>query len=225
MKSYFLLAVLFGIISFIAVVFLIIGIIKKQKNIFTVAAIFLAVGVGGCAYAIIAYTREAYHYVTGKDFQNDVQKGAGLVGQTLGSASSGFSKGISETLDDNAIRTLAGKSASIIGNSIKTIASGLDSALGNKQIFIDTSLSASHLELGRASATYDGNANDIDIFIQYPKGFKGKLKLTNYDQTGKKIDIAQKAVDAKTGQETVEQFQFLHSDLGLTTYYILSKTE
>jgi hypothetical protein len=65
----------------------------------------------------------------------------------------------------------------------------------------------------------------LEIFIDYKKDFKGKLKLTSYDQTGKKMDVAEKEINAKAGQEQVEVFSFSHSDLGLTTYYIISKAE
>lgn len=225
MKSYFLLTVLFGVIAFISIILLIVGITKKQKNILTIAVVLLVVGIGGCAYAIIAYTKEAYHYVMGNTFQKDIERGANLAGQTFGSVSSGLARGMSKTVNENAIRTLAGKSASILGSSIKIIASKLDSTLGNKEIFIDTSLAASHLELGRANEQFNDNTNELSIFIRYSKAFRGKLKLTNYDRTGRTIEIAQKEIDVKDGQEEVEVFRFPHSGPGLTTYYILSKTE
>ena len=65
--------------------------------------------------------------------------------------------------------------------------------------------------------------NDLEIFVDYKKDFKGKLRATNYDQTGKKIDVSEIYVNSKAGQGKVEVFSFPHSNLGLTTYYILSK--
>ena len=147
------------------------------------------------------------------------------MGQTVGSVSSGLSKGLSTTLDDEAISNLAKKSATILGKSIKTIASSLDTTIGNKNIFIDQNLADADFELGRADEQYNSKTNDLGIFIEYKKDFKGKLKLTNYDQTGKKIDIAEKEINAKAGQEKVEVFSFSHSELGLTTYYIISKAD
>jgi hypothetical protein len=153
------------------------------------------------------------------------KKGSEIVGQTVGSVSSGLSKGLSTTLDDEAISNLAKKSAAILGKSIKTMASGFDSTIGNKSIFMDQNLTDAGLELGRADEQYKSKTNDLGIFIDYKKDFKGKLKLTNYDQTAKKIDIAEKEINVQAGQGRVEVFSFSHSDLGLTTYYIISRAE
>jgi hypothetical protein len=108
---------------------------------------------------------------------------------------------------------------------MKTMASALDSTLGNKNIFIDSSLVNSGIELGSAQAKYNANTSDLEIFIDFRKHFDGKLRITNYDQTGKKIDISEKTINAKAGQGQVEVFSFSHSGLGLTTYYIISKVE
>lgn len=189
------------------------------------AAILFVVGVIGCVFSAINYSKKVYNYVKSDKFQDDARKGSELAGKTVGSVSSGLSKGLSTTLDDDAISNLAKKSATILGKSIKTMASAFDTTIGNKNIFIDQNLADAGFELGRADEQYNSKSNDLGIFIDYKKGFKGKLKLTNYDQTGKKIDVAEKEIDVKAGQEKVEVFSFLHSDLGLTTYYIISKAE
>lgn len=105
------------------------------------------------------------------------------------------------------------------------MASSLDTTIGNKNIFIDQNLVDAGFELGRAEEQYNSKTNDLGIFIDFKKDFKGKLKLTNYDQTGKRIDVAEKEIDVKAGQEKVEVFSFSHSGLGLTTYYIISKAD
>jgi len=225
MILYILLIVAFGLIILVSIGTLIFGLIKKRKIILITAAILFVVGVIGCVFSGLTYSKKVYDYVKSKEFQDDAKKGSEIVGQTVGSVSSGLSKGLSTTLDDEAISNLAKKSATILGKSIKTMASSLDSTIGNKNIFIDQNLADAGFELGRADEQYNSKTNDLGIFIDYKKDFKGKLKLTNYDQTGKKIEVAEKEINAKAGQERVEVFSFSHSDLGLTTYYIISKVE
>lgn len=225
MILFFFLTVFLALFILVCIGILIFGVVKKRKNIWITAAAFLVVAAIGCICTSIIYSKKVYAYVKSNEFQQDVKKGAELGGQTAGSAASGISKGLSSTIDDEAINNLAKKSASILATSIKTIASTVDSVIGNKNIFIDRSLADEGFELGRASERYGSTANDLGIFIEYKKDFKGKLKLANYDQAGKKIDIAENEIIAKAGQEKVEVFSFKHSDLGLTTYYILSKVD
>jgi len=225
MLLYLLLIIIFGLIILTAIGTLIFGLIKKRKNALITAAILFAIGTIGCVFSAWTYTKKVVAYVKSKEFQDDTKKGSALVGQTMGSVSSGVSQGLTATLDDKAITNLAKKSATILGTSIKTMASGLDSTLGNKNIFVDSSLENSGLGLGRADEKYNSKTNDLAIFIDYNKDFKGKLSVTNYDQTGKKIDVAEKQINSRAGQGKVEVFSFLHSGLGLTTYYIISKAD
>ena len=225
MVLYLLLLFSFGIVIAVAMGTLIFGIISQRKNLLVRAAILLVVGFSGFIFSAFSYTKKTVNYVRSDQFQHDTEKGSELVGQTDGSVSSGLSKGLSKTLDDEAIADLAKKSATIIGKSIKTMASALDSTIGHKNIFIDKNLDGAGFEMGRADEDFHSKTNDLGIFIEFKKDFKGKLKLTNYDQAGKKIDIAETEIDAKAGQGKVEVFSFLHSALGITTYYILSKAE
>jgi hypothetical protein len=188
-------------------------------------AILFMIGTVGCIYSALTYTKKVYDYVRSQEFQKDTEKASELAGQTVGSVSSGISKGLSTTLDDEAVSALARKSATILGKSIKTIASALDSTVGNRSIFLDQNLANAGFELGRAEELYNSKTNDLGIYIDHKKDFKGKLRIINYDQTGKKIDVAEKAINAKAGQGKVEVFSFSHSDLGVTTYYIISKVE
>jgi uncharacterized membrane protein YqjE len=225
MILYLLLIIIFGVVVLTSIGILIFGLVKKQKNLLITAAILFVIGTFGCAFSALAYSKKVVNYVRSKEFQEDTKKGSELVGQTIGSVSSGISGGLATTLDDEAITKLAKKSATIFGKSIKTLASGFDSTLGNKNIFSDSSIANNGLELGRAEEKYNPKANDLGIFVDYKKDFKGKLRVINYDQTGKKIDISEKDINSKAGQGKVEVFSFLHSDLGLTTYYIISKVE
>lgn len=225
MISYLLLIIAFGLVVLVSIGTLIFGLIKKRKTILITAAILFVVGTIGCIYSGLTYSKRLYHYVTSNEFQEDAKKGSEIVGKTVGSVTSGLSQGLSTTLDDEAISNLAKKSATILGKSIKAMASSLDSTIGNKNIFIDQNLADAGFEFGRADEQYKSKTNDLGIFITFKKDFKGNLKLTNYDQTGKKIDVAEKEINAKAGQEEVEVFSFPHSDLGLTTYYIISKVD
>lgn len=225
MILYILLIIAFVLVILFSIGMVIFGLIKKRKNILITGVILFVVGVIGCVFSGLTYSKKVYEYVKSKEFQNDAKKGSEIVGQTVGSVSSGLSQGLSTTLDDDAIVNLAKKSAAILGESIKTMASSLDSTIGSKNIFIDQNLADAGFELGRADEQYKSKTNDLGIFISYQEDFKGKLKLTNYDQTGKKIDVAEKEINAKAGQEKVEVFSFSHSDLGITTYYIISKVK
>jgi hypothetical protein len=222
---YIILIVIFGLLVLVSIGTLIFGVIKKRKSILITAIVLFGVGVIGGITSGLMYSKQVYRYVKSREFQDDTKRGSELLGQAVGSVSSGLSRGLSEALDDKAISELAKKSATILGTSIKTIASGFDSTIGSKNIFIDKNLADAGFELGRAYEQYDSVTNNLGIFIEYKKDFKGNLKLTNYDQAGKKIDISQKAIDVKAGEENVEVFKFSHSDLGLTTYYIISKAD
>ncbi len=225
MILYLILMVVFGLIVLVAIGILIFGLFKKNKNLLVISAILVCVGILGCIYSAMNYAKKGIEYVKSKEFQNDAREGAELVGKTVGSTTSGLSNGLSKTLDDEAIRNLASKSASILGKVTKTIASNLDSTLCSKNIYVDKSLENSGLELGRGEEKYNSKTIDLGIFIDYKKDFKHKIRITNYDQTGKKIEIVEKKINSKAGQNKVEVFRFLHSDLGLTTYYIISLAE
>ena len=225
MILYLLLIIVFGLIVLVSIGTLIFGLIKKRKNLLVTSAFLFSVGTLGCIFSAMTYAKKAIEYVKSKEFQNDTRKGAELVGETLGSTTSGLSNGLSKTLDDEAIKNLASKSATILRKVTKTIASNLDSTLGNKNIYLDKTLENSGLELGRADEKYNSKTNDLGIFIDYKKDFKKTIRITNYDQTGKKIEVVEKAINSKAGQNKVEVFCFSHSDLGLTTYYIISLAE
>lgn len=218
-----LLIIISGIVVLASIGIVILGLVKKRKKILIISAILFIVGAIGFGISIFNYTKRVVKYVTSNEFQNDTKKSSELVGRTIGSVSSGVSKDLATSLDDEAIASLAKKSAIIFGKSIKTIASNFDSTLGNKNIFLDSSLANSGFKPGRAEEKYNPNRNDLEIFVDYKKDFKGKLRATNYDQTGKKIDVSEIYVNSKAGQGKVEVFSFPHSNLGLTTYYILSK--
>jgi hypothetical protein len=223
MLLYILLLIIFGLLILTSIGILIYGLIKKRKNVTIIAVIIFVIGTVGGAFSAFAYAKQVVNYVRSNEFQNDTKKGSELVGQTIGSVSSGVSSGLATTLDDEAITKLARKSATILGKSIKSMASGFDSTIGNKNIFLDISLADAGFEFGRAEEKYHSKTNDLLIFIDYKKDFKGTLKMTNYDQNGRKIDVSEKEINAKAGQGKVEVFSFSHSDLGITTYYILSK--
>jgi hypothetical protein len=129
---------------------------------------------------------------------------------------------VANTLDDEAIKNLAGKSATILAKVTKTVASTLDSTIGTNNIFLDQSLSETGIELGRATEKYQSSGSDLQVFISYKKNFKGKLRLTNYDQLGKKMEQVEKAIISVAGDERVEVFHFPNSEFGITTYFILN---
>jgi hypothetical protein len=225
MITYLFLIVFFGLLGLIGIGSLVFGLVKKQKALLVISAILLVIGISGGIFSGFMYAKKAVQYVKSDEFQDDARKGSEMVGETIGSTTSGLSKGFSKTLDDEAIMSLASKSATIFGKVTKTVASNLDSTLGNKNVYLDKSVENSGLEFGRAEEKYNAQTNDLGIFIEFKKDFKKVIRIANYDQTGKIIESVEKAISAKAGQSKVEVFSFLLSDLGMTTYYIISLPE
>ncbi len=223
MIFYLLLVIGSGFIILASIVTLIIGFIKKNRKTLITAGILFLIGTGGSIISTITYTKKVVEYVGSAEFQRDAKDGATLIGQTLGSAGSGLSNGVSSTLDEEAVNALASKSAIIFGKVTKTVASNFDSTLGSTNIYMDQTLKNSGMVPGRADEKYNAKTNDLEIFIDYKKDFTGKLRVTNYDQQGLKIEVVEKTVKAKAGQGKVEVFNFEHSGFGLTTYFIISK--
>lgn len=219
----FFLIILFGLLLLISIGLLIFGLIKKKKNLIITASVLGFIGVMGCAFSVFNYTTKAIAYVKSKEFQNDARKGAEFIGETVGSTTSGISSGLSTTIDEEAIDKLAQKSTTIVGKVTKTVASTFDSTLGNKNIYLDKSLENSGFQLGRAEEVYNSKSEDVEINIGYTKDFSGNISITNYDQNGRIIEVVNKNIKAKAGDNKVEVFNFQHADPGLTTYYILSK--
>ncbi len=223
MILYLILIIAFGLLTLIAMITSLFGLVKKRKSTLTTGLILFAIGLCGCFFSGYKYAKTALDYVQSKGFQDDTRKGTELIGETIGSATSGLSKGLSTTLDDESISKLAEKSGAILGKSLKTISSSLDSTIGNKKIFIDKTLQDENLTFGRAEEKYNSKTNDLGIFIESKNDFKGKLKMTNYDQVGKVIDVATKEVTLKANNGKVEIFSFTNSSFGITTYFIISK--
>jgi hypothetical protein len=222
---YYLLAIIIcGIVAIACVVMAIVSIIKKKVRLFTSSIIVFVISCIAGAYFIFQFTIQTVDYVAKQDVQIVVSKTAEIAGKTAGSVISGGAKGMNQTLDDNAIAALAGKSGTIIGKAIKATAAGLDSTF-RPSISIDASLANAGLELGRAEELYEGKNDDafMSIFITFTKSCKGALKLTMYDQEGKKMAIAQTETNEKAGAEKLIRFNFSVIHTELTRYYVLSK--
>jgi hypothetical protein len=217
------LVIVLGLIMVSSALGIVISYIKGNPRLTKLAIGVFAVSAIGCGLSAYFYAQKVWAYAQSNEFQNDVKKGAELAGKTVVSATSGAAKSAAAALDDEAIAQLANKSASIAGKSIKTITAAMDSTLGSKNVFMDQNLANAGLEIGRAEAHYKAGKEHLGVFINYKQDFKGNLTLTNYDQTGKVIEAATLGVIEKAGQGKVTLFQFEYSELGLTTYYILSK--
>ena len=212
----------FALVTIVSFGFVIFSVVKKRRNTLRFGAVLVIACGASTIISGLMYSQKAVNYVKSGEFQTDTRKGAALVGKTIGSASSGLSDGVANTLDDEAIKNLAGKSASILAKVTKTVASTLDSTIGTKNIFLDQSVSETGIELGRGTEKYQSNGNDLQVFISYKKNFKGKLRLTNYDQMGKKLEQVEKAIFSTAGEERIEIFHFPNSEFGITTYFILA---
>jgi hypothetical protein len=223
MLLYFTLIIISGLVTLSGIFSVIYGFIKKTTNIKSIGFFLLIAGLFGCFFFGYKYAKTTLEYVKSSEFQEDAKKGAQLVGETMGTVTSGVSKGLSNTLDDEAISKLAQKSGAILGKSIKTIASGLDSTLVSKSVFMDKTLESEGLNFGRAEEKLNAGSNDLEIFVESATDFAGRLKITNYDQTGKIIDVSEKDVNLKAGKGKVEVFSFANADFSLTTYFIISK--
>lgn len=222
MLIYLILTVCFALVTIVSFGVVIFSVVKKRPNMLRFGAVLVIACGASTIISGLMYSQKVVNYVKSGEFQTDTRKGAALVGKTIGSASSGLSDGVAKTLDDEAIKNLAGKSASIVAKVTKTVASTLDSTIGTKNIFLDQSVSETGIELGRATEKYQSNGNDLQVFISFKKNFKGKLRLTNYDQMGKKLEQVEKAIFSTAGEERVEIFHFPNSEFGITTYFILA---
>jgi len=222
--NYLIAIIACSIVAIAAVVIAIISIIRKNIKLFTASTLVFVVTCIVGVYCIFQFTIKTVDYVSNHKVQETISAGAEIAGKTAGSIISGGAKGMNQTLDDNAIATLAGKSGTIIGKAIKATAAGLDSTF-KPSIFIDASLTNAGLELGRAEELYEHKSGDVfmGIFITYTKTFKGTLKLVMYDQAGKKMTIAQTDINEKTGAEKLVRFNFPVVHTEPTRYYILSK--
>jgi hypothetical protein len=171
-----------GMLAFACVVTAIISIIRKKMGLFTGSVIIFVIACIVGAFMIFRFAIKTVDYVAKQDVQSTISKGAEIAGKTAGSIISGGAKGMNQTLDDNAIAALAGKSGTIIGKAIKATSSGWDSTF-RPSIFIDASLANAGLELGRAEELYEAKNDDafMSIFITFTKSIKGTLKLTMYD--------------------------------------------
>jgi hypothetical protein len=223
MLLYFTLIIIAGLVTLVGAVSIIYGLIKKRRTFSSSGLFVFIIGLFGCFIFGFKYTKATLNYVKSNEFQEDTKKGAQFVGETVGTVTSGLSQGLSNTLDDEAISKLAQKSGAILGKSIKTIASGLDSTIGSKSIFIDKTLETDGLTFGRAEEKFNAESNELGIFIESKTDCKRRLKITNYDQTGKIIDVAEKDVFLKGGKGKVEVFSFTNANFGITTYFIISK--
>lgn len=213
-----------GMLAFACVVTAVISIIRKKMGLFTGSVIVFVITCTIGAFMIFRFAVKTVNYVAQQDVQSTISKGAEIAGKTAGSVISGGAKGMNQTLDDNAIAALAGKSGTIIGKAIKASAAGWDSTF-RPSIFIDASLANAGLELGRAEELYERKSEDafMSIFITFTQSFKGTLKLVMYDQTGAKMTIAQTEINEKAGAEKLVRFDFPVIHTELTRYYVLSK--
>lgn len=222
---YYLLAIIIcGIVAIACVVMAIVSIIRKKIGLFTGSVIVFVTACIVGVFSIFQFTIQTVDYVAKQDVQTAVSKAAEVAGKTAGSVISGGAKGMNQTLDDNAIAALAGKSGTIIGKAIKASAAGWDSTF-RPSIFTDASLANAGFELGRAEELYERKTEDVfmSIFITFTKNFKGTLKLTMYDQEGKKMTVAQTEINEKAGAEKLIRFDFPVIHTELTRYYVLSK--
>ncbi|MDI9364068.1 MAG: hypothetical protein QM541_03885 [Flavobacterium sp.] len=222
---YYLLAIIIcGIVAIACFILGIIGIIKKKIGMFVTSVIVFVIACIVGVFIVFQFAVKTVDYVAQQDVQSTISQGAELAGKTAGSIISGGAKGLNQTLDDNAIAALAGKSATIVGKAIKATSSGWDSTF-RPSIFIDASLANAGLELGRAEELYQAKSDDafMSIFITFTKNCKGTLKLVMYDQEGKKMTIAQTEINEKAGAEKLIRFNFPVIHTELTRYYVLSK--
>jgi len=222
MMLYLLLCLLFGFIFLVGLALLIVALVKKRKKFYPVAITVLVIGLTGGVFSAVTYTRKVISYVKSTEFQEDIANAGELAGETAGSVASGVSKGVANTLDEAAIAALAAKSAQILSGVTKTVSATLDTSLGSKLIFKDKSLEGTGISIGRAEEKYNPETNDLTIFLEFAKDCNKVIRLTNYDQTGKKIESVDLPLKAKAGEQRVEVFSFKFSDLGYSTYFILS---
>lgn len=219
MLLYLIGTVLLGLLTFVSLILLAIGLFKKKRNLWIGSLAGFVIGSVLTASCAFLYVRETYQYVTSDAFQNDTRKVAEHIGETVGSTVSGTAEGLEHTLDDEAIAKLAGKGARIAGKSVKAVAAGMDESMGKTTIFAEEAVEQSGIAVGRAELS----GSEVKLFLAFQQDFKGKLVLTAYDSQGQKQDVSELDAQQTAGQAKVYTFPFAAIQPGLSTYCILTK--
>lgn len=159
------------------------------------------------------------------EFQEETKKSASNWGKNIGNTVSGAAEGLEATLNNKSITKLAEKSGIILGGGIKAISKGLEESIDKQKVFADKEIEKDGIYIGRAEwiASSADKKSSFTLYLEFKKDFKGSLKLTVYDNDGKKIDNAIIEVDEKSGEEKLFVFDFSYLDPTLSEYCILTK--
>lgn len=223
MILYILLIAFAGLMTLIAIGFLIGGLMKKRQKVWVGGLIGFVVFTLVTVFASYTYVKKSIDYMATDEFQEETRKKAENLGKTWGNTVSGTAEGLEATLDDEAIEKLANKGANIMGKGVKAFAAGMDESTGYTTVFVDESVDKLGISVGRAEKLVDSTDRSFGLFLTYNKDFEGTLVLTAYDSKGQKQDNAEISVNQRAGKALVHVFKFPYFEPGLSGYCILSK--
>jgi len=223
MILYLLFLVLSAILTFIALGFIVGGLVKGNKQVWISALVAFVLLTLVTVFAGYTYVKETINYMGSDEFQEETRKKAENVGKTWGNTVTGTAQGLEATLDDDAIAKLANKGAKIVGKGVKAAATGMDETVGKTTVFLDESADREGVAIGRAEQITDSLKHSFGLFLEFNKDFNGTLSLTAYDSEGKKQDKAELPFKEKAGKAKVYVFQFDYFKPGMSGYCVLAK--
>lgn len=223
MTSYLLLLVFAILMALIAIVFIVVGISKKNTQMWAGSLVGFVAFSLLIVFSIVKMVTSTVEYLGSDEFHEQTRKNAENWGKSVGNTITGASQGLEASIDEEAIYNLANKTARIAGNGVKAIAEGLDESVGKTTIFMNEEVSDEGIEIGRADEDNEGEGTVITLHLDFEKDFEGKLRLSAYDSEGTKMETSELAVKEVAGTEKVFEFPFSYSRPGLSGYCILSK--
>ncbi len=225
MLLYLVLTVLLSVLTFVSLVLIVVGLVKKKRSLWVGSLTAFVIGSVLTAACAFLYVRETFRYVASNEFQHDTQHVAEHIGETVGSAVSGTAEGLEATLDDEALAQLANKGAKIVGKGVKAVATGLDETTGKTTVFTDESVEKAGITLGRAEQISTDVKNSFGLFLAFENDFSGKLVLTAYDSKGLKQDTSELTIQETAGKAKVYVFPFEYFQPSLSGYCILTQSK
>jgi hypothetical protein len=223
MILYILLIVFSILVALIALGLTIGGLVKKKRNLWIGSLATFVVFSLVTVFAIYTYVKETVNYMGSDAFQAETKKKAENMGKTWGNTVSGVSKGLNETLDDEAIAGLAKKSGTILGKGVQAFSTGLDETVGTTKVFADSLVNTMGIDIGRAELLLDAAKYSVGLYIASKNNVDSKFVLTAYDSKGVPQDNATLAIKQQAGKAQVHVFTFAYLKPGPSGYCILTK--
>jgi len=205
----------------VSFILLIRGIFKKKRTLWVsslISGIFFILLI---VFSITSYISDEINYWGSEKHRKESFEKAKNIGKSLGGQITGITEGIIESVDQDAIIKLAGKSGEIIGKGTTAIEEGFNGFKKELKILTEKSLVTNGLSIGNAQILKKNKTYSIAIFIEYNQNFENSLVLTTYDNSGKSINNSISKIKHMKGDGKLELFLFKIFDPTKISYCIL----